>query len=147
MYLCLYLPSQSKDQSNVSWYCCCLNVVLVGYSSLKIKISLFVFYSSNIISELCSSTVFCLVSTQFLVTVPRFLLFDNYILWWWIISNFNSGWSFEKTIWYFFVLWQMIFYDSSLQKKVLMKIMNWFYELFDYLHKKSSGGVLLKRCS
>ena len=147
MYLCLYLPSQSKDQSNVSWYCCCLNVALVGYSSLEIKISLFVFYSSNIISELCSATVFCLVSTQFLVTVPRFLLFDNDILWWWIISNFNSGWSSEKTIWYFFVLWQMIFYNSSLQKKVLMKIMNWFYELFDYLHKKSSGGVLLKRCS
>ena len=75
--LYLYLPSQSEDKSNQSWYCCSLNIVLVGYSSLEIKISLFVFYSNSIISELYLSTVFSLVSTQSLVTTSRCVLFHN----------------------------------------------------------------------
>ena len=77
MLLYLYLPSQSEDKSNQSWYCCSLNNVLVGYSSLEIKISLFVFYSNSIISELYLSTVFSLVSTQSLVTAPRCVLSHN----------------------------------------------------------------------
>ena len=75
-----------------------LNVIWVDHSSSEIKLSAFAFYNSDILLILFSSMIFHLLSTQFLVTVLRFVLFHNGILWWWITSNFDSGWSLATTI-------------------------------------------------